>query len=319
MRLRVSGDCLVACDAQWVRVYELRDGALALRWERREESALNAFSPDPSGEQVSRVEGSLFARSFTAPGQPGHWAEQRSGVAVYDLALGERARFDAGLRLEDTALALSPDGLHVASVDRGAGVVVLDARSGERRWEHRGELGSGVSWSPDGRALAAGDSGQGGGELYLLELGADGVRRRALAAPPRRVPMGDAAFCSLFSADGARVYFASAAWGLHGVVAYEVATGEVCWSASFEGGGEDEEDDSGEPRALELALVSGGEVLLVGIAGGVRAFGASDGAGRATLPCAGASGPWFAPHEPSRALWFVRDGALASAPFPGDW
>jgi hypothetical protein len=316
MRLRVSGDCLIACDAQWVRVYELRGGALALRWERREESALNAFSPDPAGEQVSRVEGSLFARSFTAPGQADHWAVQRSGVAVYDLALGELARFDAGLRLEDTALALSPDGREVASAKRGAGVVVFDARGGERLWDHRGELGSGVSWSPDGRALAAGDSWQGGGELYLLEIGADGVQRRALPAPPRGVPRGDAAFCSLFSADGARVFFASAAWGRHGVVDYEVATGALCWSASFEGGGE---DDEGEARALDLALVSGGEVLLVGIAQGVRAFRASDGEARATLPCAGASGPWFAPHEPSRALWFVRDGALTSAPFPDEW
>lgn len=318
MRLRIAGSSLIGCDSEVVRLYDVSDGTARLVAERRDPSVLNAFLPDPAGEKVSRIENGRFARSVTAPGQSGHWASQRSTVAVYDLTLNEQSRFESQ-RLGDRSLALSPDGEVIASVARGAGVVGFDARSGARRFEEPGAIASGVSWSPDGRWIAAGDTDQSGGQLYLLDMTADaGERRRALPAPSSRAPLFDAHYESLFTSDSQLVAFCSAAWGQHGVVVYDVATGTERWSETFMAEGDDEEEVE-EWNSLELDLAADGRVLVAGIEHALFAWRVADGEVLTTLFCEGASALYFAVDEERRCVWFIREGAIASEPWPENW
>lgn len=322
MKIRIHESLLIACDAETLRLYDIEGGEPTLVAERRRPGALSAFTEDPTGERVTEVRNGLFARSFTAPGQKGHWAEQHSSVGLYDLSLAEVACYDVGRRLDDPTLALSPDGARLASVTYGAGVVVFDARTGEVQLEHPGQIGSGVSWSPDGRAIAAGDTDQSGGALYLLDLegeaGSDErLVRRELPKPSSRTPLYDSPYDSVFSPDGGLVVFSNAAWGIRGVTAYDPTGGEERWAVRFEMSEENEEAEFWD--ALDLAFAADGAVVLAGIEEGVRAFRANDGAPLTTLPCEGASSLYFAPDDIRRRVWFTREGELAWEGYPDDW
>lgn len=325
MRLQIQGSVLITSDATGSRRYDLdartgqAEGLPVLVAAHPEPSTLNPFRQDPCGEALSEIRGGCFARGFTRPGRPDHWTAQPSQIGVYDLSLTQLACLEPNLRLSDTSLALSPDASQVAAIHYGAGIQILDVATGRTLHTHPGQIGSGVSWSADGRWLAAGDTGQGGGELYLLEHSADGpLTRHALARPSSRVPLLDASFCSTFSPDGRHVAFSSVAWGRRGITVYEVISGTERWAhrlPTLPGEGEEEE----HWQALSVAYASGGAVLLVGIEEGCRAYRASDGTPLPTLPCAGASTPYFAPHDAGRRVYYTRGGELASEPYPATW
>lgn len=317
MPLLVHRDILIAGDLRGLKAYDIGDPrAPRLVASLDEPSAPNAFAPDSAGEQMSGVCAGLIARSFTAPGQDGHWAEQHSSIGVYDTALRPVARLPLGIRLDDRSLALSPDGTKIASVARGEGVVVLDARSGEVLAQHEGEIGSGVSWSPDGRWIAAGDTGQADGELYLLDMQAQGSAARvALPAPSCGAPLYDSPFESAWAADGSLVAFSCAAWGMRGVAVYDAGTAQERWSDAFEMADEDEE----EWRALRVAFAADSTVVLVGVEGGLRAYRAADGQPLTSMACDDEGGIEFAADDLRRCVWRIVDGAPVSTPYPPNW
>jgi hypothetical protein len=200
--------------------------------------------------------------------------------------------------------------------------VVFDARTGARLYQAAGEISSGVAWSPDGRLIAAGDTDQGGGELYLLELSADGATtRHKLPKPSSRAPLYDSPFAAAWSPDGASVAFGSVAWGMRGIVVYDVAARVERWSLGFAlGGGDEDEDEEQETwEALDVAFVAGGAVVVTGLEGGLRAWRAADGAPLTTLGCEEATTTRFAVDEARRRVWFEVDGEVVWAAFPDDW
>eukprot|EP00281_Chroomonas_sp_CCMP1168_P001021 CAMPEP_0206257412 /NCGR_PEP_ID=MMETSP0047_2-20121206/25326_1 /ASSEMBLY_ACC=CAM_ASM_000192 /TAXON_ID=195065 /ORGANISM="Chroomonas mesostigmatica_cf, Strain CCMP1168" /LENGTH=75 /DNA_ID=CAMNT_0053683995 /DNA_START=209 /DNA_END=432 /DNA_ORIENTATION=+ len=71
--------------------------------------------------------------------------------------------------MEHETLALSPDGSRLATCSRGDGAIVFDTHTGERVWSCQGQQASGVSWSPDSRYLACGETDQSSGQLTLLD------------------------------------------------------------------------------------------------------------------------------------------------------
>lgn len=318
MKIRIHQSLLIACDAQDLHLYDIFGGEPVLVASRSEPSDINPFGEDPTGERVTRVQSGLFARSFTDADQEGHWSARHTQVGLYDLSLNEVARFSTGQRLDETSLALSPDGARLASVQSGGGPVIFDARTGEVRHSHEGHMGSAAAWSPDGRTLAAGDSGQGGGELYLLDLDAEGTpSRRALPRPTSGSPLYDSPYCAGFSPDGALVAFTNAAWGSRGVTVYEVVSGQERWSIKT--GMLEESEDEEFWFALELDFALGGSVLLVGIEEGLQAYRTKGGAPLSALPCEGSTTQYFAADDLRRRVWFTNEEGLAWESYPEDW
>lgn len=317
MPLLVHRDLLITSDLRGLKAFDISDPAAPrLVASLDEPTEPNVFKPDSDGEQMSGVCAGLIARSFTPLRQDGHWAEQHSSIGVYDTALRPVARLPVGIRLDDRSLALSPDGLRIASVSRGEGVVILDARSGAVLARHAGEIGSGVSWSPDGRWIAAGDTGQADGELYLLDLQPEGEAVRVpLPSPSCEAPLYDSPFESAWSSDSALVAFSCAAWSMRGVAVYTAATAQERWSDSFNMTTEDEEDW----RALRVAFAAGNNVVLVGIEGGLRAYRAADGEPLTLLACDGDGGIEFAADDLRRCIWRLVGGEPISSPYPADW
>lgn len=233
-----------------------------------------------------------------------------------DLEVAFVTRVDTTLELWNLAWSVER-GVFVGHLP-GDGVVVIDAASGEVAREFDGHISSGAACAPGGRLVAAADSGQGGGELYLLDLDVDDpeAARRGLPAPTSRAPMFDASVCAAFSPDGARVAFTSVAWGVRGVAVYEVASGLELWSTQYEMRDPDEELWD----ALPLAFADGGRLLLVGAEGTLRAFDAGAGDERSSLDGLGEDAPpYFAVDEARRCVWTTRDGAPLRHGWPSGW
>jgi hypothetical protein len=317
VRIILHEDILITSDEQGVQVYALGAGAPVLSATFAQPTLQNPFALHRDGEALTAVRAGGFVRAFVSPEAP-----QKTQLARFDLSLRLLSVAPAAVRLNRERLDLSHDGARVAATAFGEGVVVLDAVTGAKISQSAGHMGSGAAWSPDDRLIAAGDSGQAGGALYLLALGAeDQVTRHPLPKPTSKMPLYDSPFDVAFAPDGGRVAFSSAAWGRRGVVVYEVATRAERWSVSFPmgGGGEDEDEEQETWEALDVAFAVGGEVVLCGVEGRLQAWRAADGVALTPLPCDGATSTRFAADDRRQRVWFARDGALAWEPYPTDW
>lgn len=318
MSIVVSGSSLFVSNLAGIDGYRIEGATPQPFVSVARATAPNGFLVDPSGERMTESSAGLIARSFTEPDHEGHWASAPSSVALYDTSLAPVATYSVGQRLDDRSLALSPDGTRLASISRGAGVVVFDARTGAVVSEHEGSIGSGVSYSPDGRRIAAGDTDQDEGALYLLDFGSSEVVRHALPHPKAKVPLYDSPFESCFSADGALVAFTCAAWGRRGVVVYDVATRLEAWSAGYDMEGAAAEEEEAW-NALRVRFAAKGCIVLVGVEEGIRAYRSADGTELTRLACEGAEGLHFAADDERAQVWVVADGAPIAIPYPGDW
>lgn len=314
-----GGRRLVTSDAERLCLYELRDGAPSLLTEVRQPGQIPYFEQSPAGERLTHGAG-VVVRSFTPLDATEHWTEVPSRVGLHAAAdLSTVAILEVGERLDHESLAISPDGQHIASTSRGGGAVVFDARSGARLWAVDGEIASGTSWSPNGRWLALGETGQGEGELTLIDTRPEGggePKKHVLPAPSGEFGLDDSPFRSMFSPDGRFVVFTSASWGTGGVVVYDVATREEVWSASFPVAGSEDVETWPAPE-LDLAL--DGALVLVGQDGQVMAHGSIDGRERSPLEHHGADGHYFAADSARRGVWVTRGGQPVLLPFPDDW
>lgn len=321
--VRIHGDKLVASNLQSLRLYDISTSPPRLQKTLAVPSAQNPFSNDPNGERLSDFCAGHIARSLTPLGQPDHWTSQSSSVGIYDTDLNEMKMLSVGRRLDDRSLVLSPDAKRLASISYGNGVVILDANTGEIIQSYKGSIGSGVSWSPDGRWIAAGDTDQGGGALYLIDtLAAPDTARVLLPKPTSKAPLYDSPFHSAFSADSLRVAFSSTAWGKRGLSVYDVTTAAEVWSKAFRVVSEDEDSDEEEEhwQTLDVAFAVSGRVVLMGLESSeVRAYRTADGHRLGDLFCGDASGPFFAPDDVRRCVWFMRDGEPARVDYPEDW
>lgn len=319
MRLVMQGARLFASDAGGVRVFDVSQDEPEQLGALEMPGLVCMHTLHGDGEQLSAAAGAV-ARLFVGGEGASDWFDGQSRIAMLDGDLNVAAIHETGALLNGEALALSPDGAMVAGALHGEGVVVFDARTGAQLYHAEGEISSGVAWSPDGRLIAAGDTDQGDGELYLLELGADGVTtRHKLPNPASRAPLYDSPFAAAWSPDGASVAFGSVAWGMRGIVVYDVAARVERWSLGFALGGGDEDEEQETWEALDVAFVAGGAVVVTGLEGGLRAWRAVDGAPLTTLGCEEATTTRFAVDDARRRVWFEVDGAPVWAAFPDDW
>lgn len=314
-----GGRRLVTSDAQRLCLYALDDGTPRKQAEVAQPGEKPHFEQSAAGERLTHG-GGIVARSFTPRGLPGHWTEAPTSVGLYAEAdLSTIAVLDLRQRLDHESLALSPDGRVIASVSRGAGAVAFDAHTGAQLWMLPGEIGSGPSWSPDGRWLALGETGQGGGELTLVDTRPEGggkPKKHVLPDPKAKLPLYDAAFRSVFSPDARWVVFTSTAWGAGGVSVYDVATRQELWSVRIATTGDDEAESSLAPE-VELAL--GGALVLAGQDGLVQAFRAEDGQELSPLEYEPTEARYFAADSTRRGVWVARAGEPELLPFPDDW
>ncbi len=138
-----------------------------------------------------------------------------NSAGVYDTLTGQRVRtFDVGHPEVPKQGALSPDGRLVAVTTNP--VSVWEVATGRKRVELPGLVDPlGVTFSPDGKRLAAAD----GSELVVYDLRTGGTVRRIQA--PGTEPLFTA---FVFAPDGARI----ATGGADGVVTlWDVTTGEA--------------------------------------------------------------------------------------------
>lgn len=316
MRLRLDGDRLVMSDEAGVRLYDISGDAPALLAQVDVPALPNPFAEHSDGEQISEVRGGVFARMFTVEDGDKHWTELPAHITLYDMALTPLVTYAAAQRLDAASLSLSPDGAQLASVDHGGGVVVFDAHTGATLRSADGCIASGASWSPDGRMIAAGDTDQDDGELYLLELSGDALTRHSLPAPSSGAPLNDSPYASAWSPDGALCAISCAAWGERGVTVYDVAARDERWSACYDLDGD---EDAESWSALEVAFVAGGAVVIAGVEGELRAWRAADGAELSAVACEDASSAGFAADEARRCVWFDRGGQPVREDYPEDW
>lgn len=322
MQVRLYEDVLICADAQGLRRYVIdAQGTPRLEGSLSAPAHLWPYAPMPLGQRLSTVTpAGMFARQRDlAPRSPR--GERRSSVEVYDVALTCVASFEVEAALEPLSLALSPDGRSVASVSHGEGARLYEGQSGALIASVPGHMASGVSWSPDGRYVAMGDSGQAGGALYLLDVQApDGPQRLSLPKPSSKAPLYDSPYTSAFSGGGALVVFSCAAWGTRGLTLYEVGTLSERWAISF---AMDDEDGEEEELwdALEVSFACGGAVVLAGVeAGQLLAFGAEDGAALEPLLIPAASSFFFAADDARGVVWVcTTEGSPTGLPYPESW
>lgn len=314
-----GGRRLVTSDAERLCLYELDGGAPRRVVVVEQAGEQPFFEQSPAGERLTRG-GGIVARSFTPKGLEEHWADAPTSVGLYAEAdLATLAVHDLGERLDHESLALSPDGQRIASVSRGSGAIVFDAKTGLPRWGLEGEIASGVSWSPDGRWLALGESGQDDGELTLIDTRPEGggePQKHVLAPPSAGGGLNDSPFRTVFSRDGRWVVFTSASWGAGGVAAYDVGTREELWSVEFPTT-DDEDVESWLAPEVDLALDDA--LVLVGQDGRVQAFRAADGTELSCLEHPPADSRYFAVDSARGGVWVTRGGTPELVPFPADW
>jgi hypothetical protein len=311
-----QGRRLVTSDAERLCLYDVEGEPRRLAVVEQP-GELPYFDQSPAGERIASAAG-IVARSFTPLGAETHWTSTPTKIGFYAAAdLAPIRVVEVGERLDHDSLALSPDGSQLASVSRGGGLAVFDAKTGERRVSLAGDIASGTSFSPNGHYVALGETDQGGGVLTLVELrpagGGEPVKHE-LPEPKRGSGLNDSPFCSRFTADGTKLIFTSAAWGLAGVVVYDVATREELWSAQMDMVG-DEEAESWPAPELELALDDA--LVLVGQEGLVQAF--AGGEERSPLEFDAGDSRHFAADSRRRGIWITRKGEPVLVPFPADW
>jgi WD40 repeat protein len=315
-----GGRRLVTSDAQRLCLYVLDRSEPRKLAEVEQPGERPYFEQSPAGERLTHG-GGIVARSFTPLAQEQHWTEVPTSVGLYAEAdLATIAVLELGHRLDHESLAVSPDGRLLASVSRGSGAIVFDARTGAKLWQLAGEIASGVSWSPDGRWLALGETGQAGGELTLIDTRPEdggAPRKHVLPEPSSRAGLYDSPFRSVFSRDGRSVVLTSSSWGSGGVAVYHVATRAERWSAMFPTAGDDEELESWPAVELDLALDDG--LALVGQDGRVQAYRMASGDELSTLQHEDADSRYFAADSARRGLWVTRGGEPTLVPFPEDW
>lgn len=315
-----GGRRLVTSDARRLRLHGLDGGSPRMLAEVEQPGEVPYFEQSPAGERLTHG-GGIVARSFTPLGRSEHWTETPTSVGLYAEAdLSTIAVLDLAHRLDHESLALSPDGRTIGSVSRGSGAIAFDARTGEQRWLLPGEISSGTSWSPDGRWLALGETGQGGGDYKLVdtrpEAGGDPVEH-LLPQPTAEFPLYDSPFRSAFARDGRFVVFTGSAWGTGGVAVYDVATRQELWSTAIDVTGDDEESESWLAPEVDLALDD--SLVLVGQDGLVLAFRAADGTPLSSLEFERADARYFAADSTRRGVWVTRGGEPVLVPFPDDW
>lgn len=239
-------------------------------------------------------------------------------ILVLDADLNITSRFTTEARIELWDLAVSPDGEFGAGHLYGDGVVLWEMKEGKTAREFDGHISSAAAYSPDGRYVSALDSGQGGGHFYVLDLHAQHEEdpRREFSHAKARQPLFDAAAHAAWSEDGALLAFTSTAWGVHGVVVYDVATMNELWSTRYDMHDPDEEIWD----ALELAFTSDGNTLVVGVEREIKAFDARSGTPRASLKGYGEDvPPYFALDGTHRRIWTTREKSPVSHAWPDDW
>jgi WD40 repeat protein len=309
-----EGRKLVTSDVNGLKLYELGEGDPEQIAEVDQPGELPFFEQSASGERLTHANG-VVARSFTPVGLGAHWTEAPSNIGLYSASdLKTLLVFDAKQRLDHESLALSPDARILGSVLRGAGAVAFDARTGAELWRVPGEIASGTSWSSDGRYLALGETGQGGGTLTLIDVAASPVKQ-SLRPPSSKTGLYDSPFASAFSRDG-RVAFTSSSWGQGGVSVYDAATQKEIWSLGISVIGE---EDAEQWPAIELAFALDDALILAVQNGLVQAFRSKDGTPLGSIEFETADAQYFAVDSARRRLWIGRDGAPAHLSFRDDW
>jgi WD40 repeat protein len=319
MRLLLSHDKLITSDTTALRVYALDGDQPALLASAPLDDAPNPYTIDRDGYPISASASARFAQLRVTGGEDGWWdAAQR--VELRDLQLQLTATVPLGTVLNPISLALSPDASRVAGNLHGAGVAVWDVASGERVVDVEGDISSGVCFSPCGRYLVSGDTDQGGGELYLIDLEAEGGPQRLnLPRPICKMPLYDSSYASAWSPDGALVAVSGVAWGLRGVVVYDPQTRAERWSHDFPMAGEDEDEEEFW-SALDVAFAAGGALVVAGVeAGALRVWRAADGQELDPLACEGATSARFVVDDARRCVWIDADGQPARVDYPADW
>ena len=152
---------------------------------------------------------------------------------VRDRRSGAERQLTFGLRARDPAV--SPDGAQVAFSTNELGSMSLNVvplHGGVHRVLIKGSRGDQIftpRWSPDGRKLVYSRWRRGGNrDLYLLDLGSGRAQRltddRAMDMDPQ------------FSADGARIYFASDRTGIFNLYSLTLASGRLRQVSNVIGG-----------------------------------------------------------------------------------
>jgi len=312
-------DRLLTSDATHLRLYDLTTSPPSLLAEVVQPGQVCVFGEDPAGEAIAVRDG-LVARSFT-PLETRSWTEAPSHVGLYmasDLSLIRH--LELPVRLDHQSLALGPDARSIVSVFRGAGGIAFDAETGDEQWRLPGEIGSGTSVSPEGRWVAMGETGQGGGFFTLIDTqAAGGPDKIQLDPPSSRAPLYDSPFESMFTADGRFVLFTSSAWGRSGLACYPVDPDQTAehWSRIIDSPPDDEESEFWDAPWLQLAL--GDTLALAGDAGFILAVRIDSGDALDPLVYDAADDFRFAADSKRRCVWVTRHKAPAPVPFPDDW
>jgi|GEM_PF-2256458 len=242
----------------------------------------------------------------------------KAEILTLDFDLEVVSRITTAARIELWDLAISPDGKLGAGHLYGDGVVTWDMKDGATSREFDGHISSAAAFSPDGRYISALDSGQGGGAFYLLDLHEHPEEdpRREFSHAQARQPLFDASAHAAFSEDGSLLAFTSTAWGMNGVVVYDVASMRELWSTKYEMLHPDEELWD----AQSVAFTPSGETLVVGLEQELLAFDAQTGAPRTSIDgYEDDVPPYFALDVERRCVWTTREKTLASRDWPEDW